>query len=768
MKRILHIALMLLPLLAAGEARAQKYQKFLETKGLESARSFLNIYAQEEKIFLEFPDSVTGRRVLLTSVIRSSSNPSIMEGTDISSGQAFLIGRTDSLVLLLRPSDPVKGTDAIEIALPIHCYSPDSSSVVVKADKLFDPDWKAVANFKGQRYGDHSILSASRKSELSSFKGLRAYPRSVGILRELTYGIKLASILGGELAGDYSFTGSVETCLTLLPEHKVKPLKADSRIGTRSIQRFRADSLSGGIQTDRLVARWKLDGGEHITLWVDTLLAEPWNSAVRAGLLEWNNAFEAAGLGQVIEVHAYPGKDFNAGDPLVSTVSLGRGSAVSASLNTDPQSGEILSCKLHIPTDFVSSVRKKGMVQISDVDARYRCYELPQDAVAEALKARTLSTFGLCLGLTRNMAGSYAYSPSQLRDPAFTQEQGISASVTDDVLYNILARPGDRERGVVLVSDRLGAYDRYAIRWIYDEHLDRKAWLEDHSGQAAFLYLPQNNANSDPRGLTGDLGNDPIEMYTTHIARQQWIAANAAGWIGGDEVHSSFKDLFADYIFLEAFYISRALLAQVGGMYVGDRREGSTEPKYTAVPERLQKEVLRRIVHDWMDFTWMDTHKDLLTLAGANANVSSFTRMTCWNDLRPVQRFPYLVMSEEVAGNTYSLEKALQDIEDELMRNIRSGKALRPGEELLVASYANSLVQQSPLLTARAKEASGQSFNVTQVPESYTVNLEEPCYRALVHLQESVKKAARHYKGQEKGRIAYLESFIDNALKGKQ
>ena len=33
--------------------------------------------------------------------------------------------------------------------------------------------------------------------------------------------------------------------------------------------------------------------------------------------------------------------------------------------------------------------------------------------------------------------------------------------------YNIVAQPGDRERGVKLVADALGPYDYLAVEWLY-------------------------------------------------------------------------------------------------------------------------------------------------------------------------------------------------------------------------------------------------------------------------------------------------------------
>ncbi len=54
-----------------------------------------------------------------------------------------------------------------------------------------------------------------------------------------------------------------------------------------------------------------------------------------------------------------------------------------------------------------------------------------------------------------------------LRSPTFTQKEGITSSVMDQIKYNYIAQSGDIEKGVKLCADNLGVYDFYAIKWLY-------------------------------------------------------------------------------------------------------------------------------------------------------------------------------------------------------------------------------------------------------------------------------------------------------------
>ena len=768
------LAYILLCTLSVQLSAETPYEKFRATKGMEQKESFATVFRQKDKLLLEIPDSLMGRRVMLNSYIRTSSNPSLAIGTDISDAKAYRLAKTDSLLLFLRPAPPFLATDeataeamkqartdAIAFAMPIKYRNADNTAFVVEADKLLDPSGKEVADLKGLGYGEYAINTATFKKELSAIKGLSAYPGSIGVVRTLTYDIKLRGIFG-ELADSYKFSGDVETCLTLLQDTEREPLKADERIGTRVVSYPVIDPGSKGYTSRNWVSRWNLDEGRKIEVYVDTLLASPWYDAVSEGLLEWNRAFRESGLGDRVSVQPFPAEGFNSCNPLVNTVIMGSGSSVSARITTDPQTGEILSFSLVVPSDFVAAARKEGMVYISDVDERYRNYELPKDAVAEVLKARTMTVFGQCLGLARNYAGSYAYSPEQLRDAAFTREHGITASVTDDVLFNILAHPGDKEKGVATVVSRLGAYDTYAIKWIYDDSLDREAWLQSHYGQPEYLYLARTSGNPDPRALTADLGNDPVETYRTLLARMKWVASHAAEWIDDDGVNQDFKDLFADYIFLGVDRAVAGLAGQIGGLMADNR----STPKYTAVPAEKQKEALTLVIDAWKNLTWMDNERELLAMAGANNSVSAFSRLFGFTQSRLASRYAILAMSSQLVPGAYSLQEALQDIEDLLLKDLRAGKDLAPGEDMMIGQFANSLYSGSPILREQAAAATHRpvSLAVTRVPAVYTQDTEAVCYQALLHLQKSLK-AVRGRQGKEaRGKIDYILSTIHNAL----
>ncbi|MBQ1718512.1 MAG: DUF5117 domain-containing protein, partial [Bacteroidales bacterium] len=449
---------------------ADTYETFVSKAGIKSAGECMRIYKDGSKYWMEFPDSLMGRRVILSSFMRSSSGWTSC-GTDISAREVFTLSRTDSLLLFTSPvvmpeSDegPLKqslsrGTLApVRYAFPIKYRNADSTAVVVEITKLFDPSNKDAFNpAKVQIDGSAMVNKATPKPEFTHFKELVSYPSSTGVLQGITFKVAPEYDLGGNMLQVIqeeimSVDGDVATMLTLVPERSVKVRAADPRIGTINSSR-NVFSSEKGIRKEDIVSRWDISEGKKIVVYVDTLFSAVQREAVKRGILVWNKTFEAAGLGSVIEVRPFE-KGVAAENPLVSKVmadvhsSSGR---ISVSTLSDPSTGLVSACSLTVPAGIREYFRLDGLFGISDVDPRWHEYEIPEDAFCEALSARIMQAFARVLGVRANYAGSYAYSPAQLRDPEFTQKNGITASVTDDVLFNTLARPGDKERGVVTV-----------------------------------------------------------------------------------------------------------------------------------------------------------------------------------------------------------------------------------------------------------------------------------------------------------------------------
>ena len=780
MKKLLLIVLALSFSLASQGA--DTYETFVSKA--KSAGTCLRIYKDGDKLWMEFPDSLMGRRVILSSFMRSSSGWTSC-GTDISAREVFTLSRTDSLLLLTTPvvlpesAEPSlkealsRSTIApVRYAFPIKYRNVDSTAVVVEVSKLFDPSNKDAFNpARVQVDGNAMVYKATPKAEFTHIKELLAYPSSIGVLQGVSFKVAPAYDIGmGTLQvvqeEILSVDGDVATLLTLVPETAARVRVADPRIGTVNASRsvFASDK---GIRQEEIVSRWDITGGKKIVVYIDTLFSAAQREAVSRGILAWNKPFEAAGLGNVIELRPYePG--FCAENPLVSKVmadvhsSSGR---LSVSTLSDPSTGLVSACSITVPAGLRDYLRLDGLFGISDVDPRWHEYKNPEDAFCEALSARVMQAFARVLGLSANAAGSYAYSPAQLRDPSFTQQHGITASVTDDVLFNTLARPGDRERGVVTIVDQPGAYDYLAVEWLYsrpDAASDKAladSLIRSKAGDPAYMYLAPSNDSPDPRSWRGDLGNDPFEEYANALRRLQYIAANATRWYEGVVPHNTgFRSVLVEQILVHHCTEHRKLARLVGGLYVQDLSSGT---KYIAVDKAVQQKALSLAIDGQGRLDYIDSNKALQSFSGAYSDFSTLMRVNAITQNYMVTRLKWSAAATKLGVTDYPIPELLSDITDAVTVNLRKG-FLPDGEDFLVGVWmSRGLMVNIPAYEQNFREYNHKAL-YAPLPLSealYAPVLENACIAEMDRLGGILKKSLRAAHGDyDKDRIRFLLS----------
>ena len=779
MKRLFLILLALsFALVSQG---ADTYRTFISKAGIKSAGTCMRIYKDGDNYWMEFPDSLMGRRVILSSFLRKSSGWTTC-GTDISAREVFTLSQTDSLLLLTAPvATPGPTIAPVRYAFPIKYRNADSTTVVVEVSKLFSPSNKDAFNpAKVQVDGNAMVDKATAKPEFTYFKELLSYPSSTGVLQGVSFKVAPAYDLGGGMLQVIkeeilAVDGEVATLLTLVPESTVKVRVADPRIGTVNATR---NVISGdkGVKKEEIVSRWDLSGGKKIVVYIDTLFSAAQREAVSRGILVWNKPFEAAGLGSAIEVRPYE-RGLCADNPLVSKVmadghsSSGR---LSVSVLSDPATGLISACSLTVPAGLRSYARMDGLFGISDVDPRWHEYEVPEDAFCEVLGAKVMQAFARVLGLSANMAGSYAYTPAQLRDPAFTREHGVTASVTDDVLFNTLARPGDRERGVVTVVNQPGAYDYLAIEWIYSrpDAVSDKALADSlvrsKAGDPAYLYLPYTNEAPDPRCYRGDLGNDPFEEYTASLARLHHIAANVPLWYERPvPQNTAFRTVLVEQILRHHCAEHKKLARLVGGLYIQDLSSGK---KFLAVDKAEQKKAMTLSVNGLDDLDYIDSNKELQAFSGAYNDFSTLMRINALTHNAVISRLKWSAAATKLGITDYPLGELLADITDEITRELRKG-SVPEGEEFLVGVWMSlGLMRNLPVYEQNQKEynhKAAQLYAPLPVSEAlYGPVLQNACITEMDRLEGILKRSLRAARGEyDKNRVRYLLSQLEG-MKG--
>jgi len=147
------------------------YEKFVKKKGLKRETGYIKLYTDGTDVWLEVPDSLVGRKLILSTVLKESSDPWVEVGQQVSTAKVFQIGRTDSLLVFSEPvrlpesADSLEratlraaAAEAIRYAFPIQMRNADTTAMVVKATRLFDPSNKDVIDVQAMLYGDSKGL----------------------------------------------------------------------------------------------------------------------------------------------------------------------------------------------------------------------------------------------------------------------------------------------------------------------------------------------------------------------------------------------------------------------------------------------------------------------------------------------------------------------------------------------------------------------------------------------------------------------------------
>ena len=455
-----------------------------------------------------------------------------------------------------------------------------------------------------------------------------------------------------------SFFLSKTYTLAPLPEQPARPRAADLRVGyfTSAYIDFGDDTGEGRRRHN--IERWRLEKKDPtadvsepkqpIRVVMDRNIPEKWRAAVKAGIVEWNKAFEKAGFRNALAVEQQA--DNADWTSLEGTRMLavrwfaidGPGATAVGPSQSDPRTGEILRAAAIIPENWVRFFRNQSgdteprlnsaefatPPPVGDFAQRlltctYAADSLEQaEFAAELLSARgafvpgspeaeqyindslkdvTMHEIGHALGLRHNFKASTGITPAQLRDKAFTGSNGISNSVMD---YNALNVPLDGEAVANYHMAGLGAYDYWAIEYGYREHtpetekaaLQRLAAMAETNPALSYATDEDNIGAMDPMASQRDLGDDPLAFAQRQmkLARELWARTQERELAADDDLTVYRRNLQRG---LNSFGAAVPIAGKyVGGLYTTRTLAGSGKAIAVPVPAAQQRAALDLIL----------------------------------------------------------------------------------------------------------------------------------------------------------------------------
>ncbi len=708
-------------------------------------KGIANIIKKDDSFYLEFPTRLSGREFLVTN--RLQKVPSELNEAGVNKGINYgnqvvtFEWQRESKNLYIRqrrPAPEVPATDALAssvadnyinpliASLKIEAMAPDSSTVVVKIDELFN----------GKQTGLNDVfnninLGTPANPDLSHILEIKAFENNITATSELTTVVT-------EDKSKVNVTVVVSSSLSLLPEIPMRGRKESKKVGYFTTRRLCFSDRQQQVESLDYITRWRLEPSDEaaysrgeltspkkpITFYIDPATPKQLRPYIRKGILDWNTAFEQAGFKDAVRVEEYTDSMEAEGDDLKYSLFTYAASDKSNAMGPsviDPRTGEIIEADIIWWHNVVSLLREWIVVQTGAVNPAARNPELPDSLMGDAARFVACHEAGHSLGLKHNMIASWAYPTDSLRSPGFmTRAGGTASSIMDYARFNYVAQPED---GVPHASPHIGPYDRFAIEWGYrwypDEETEKeqlRALLESHTGNT-YRYGEEQPAREavDPRSLSEDLGDNAMESAGYGIKNLKRIVPKIIEWTTTGEKGQTYKNaakLYAGVVSQWGLYPYH-VMANVGGIYLENTEVGDGQKTYTFVEKEKQKEAVQFLLDQYItypawlfdapisDYTYMLKKTPFGTLEQSpNAMYKNTLNYLLW-DLLDNKRMVRMLENEFQNG-----EEAFTPVEMADMLHKHIFKPTMAGQKLDVMTRNLQKSFVDALVTAAAEEES--------------------------------------------------------------
>jgi hypothetical protein len=442
--------------------------------------------------------------------------------------------------------------------------------------------------------------------------------------------------------------------LAKLPDEPMHVRKADSRVGHFVTRRNEYTNDLAPFPRQYFVNRWRLEKKDPaaelsepkqpIVFWLDRSIPLEYRDTVKAGVLEWNKAFEAIGFKDAVRVELQPeNAEFDTADLRHASIrwylDTSDGAFALGPRRVDPRTGEILDADIAISQGWTRLPRRltgeqfpRPMPTAIAGGHRHDDYSLcaygaeafqeaafatglleargeidPNSPEAEAIVKATLKDVvthevGHTLGLRHNFRASTIYTDAQLSDPEFTRRNGLGGSVMDYNAWNIAL---SREKQGEYVMSTLGPYDYWAVEYAYKEIApgDEAAELSRiaaRSTEPQLAYATDEETGTgieaaDPEVNQRDLGSDPLAFarHRMALSRELWDRWQERTLPADEGRDILFRNVVSGF---SQYSLASQLAAKyVGGVvYVRDRA-GSPRASFTPIAPERQREALKLV-----------------------------------------------------------------------------------------------------------------------------------------------------------------------------
>ena len=476
---------------AATAAAPKPYDRVI-TDTSNTRRGLFTVHQIGDKLYFEIPRGELNRDMLLVGryARAAAANPNLpgggfgAYGGDQFGERTLRWERNGNRVILRSTAFDITADSTSSVwravrnsnygpvvaALNVETWGPDSAAVV-DVTRLFTTSIPEIAAIRGQ-------IDATR----SYIERAVAFPNNIEI--EATQTGTPAPSGGGGGGGQAPREAQsvlAHWSLVKLPENPMVSRPFDERVGFFSIAQVDFGTMEPRAVRRRYITRYRLECSDRregdlcypvkpIVYYVDPDTPDwlkPW---VRAGIEEWQVAFEAAGFKDGIVAMDPPANDpdWSPEDirhTMIRWLPSTTENAVGPHVH-DPRTGEILNGSVRMFHNVMNLNRAWYFTQAAAIDPRARRIPMPDSLNGRLLQFVVAHEIGHTLGLQHDQIGSSTYPVDSLRSRTWVEKMGHSPSIMDYSRYNYVAQPED-SIPIQHIVPRVGPYDKYAIMWGY-------------------------------------------------------------------------------------------------------------------------------------------------------------------------------------------------------------------------------------------------------------------------------------------------------------
>lgn len=578
--------------------------------------------------YLEVPDSLLGRMML--AVTRFTSVPQefkMVTGEEVNRSAVYFEQYGEKTIFLREyvQSQYAKPEDRIAISLKqstidpivwkfdVIGRNPETNAQLINVTKWLMGENK-VTNFSSW---DRTLVGiGSLQTDRTFIDTIKTYPINVEIASLRTYSMNSGRIPASKTG---SATLSLNTSLVLLPRDPMQPRYADERVGyfNSKITEFSDNETANH---EAIIMRYRLEPKDPaaykagklvepkkpIVFYIDPATPKKWAKYLKLGIEDWQKAFEEAGFKNAIVAKDWPENDstmsiddarFSVLRYLPSETENAYGPRI-----VDPRSGEIIEAHICWYHNVMNLVKKWYMVQCGPLDKRAQKMEFSDELMGQLIRFVSSHEVGHSLGLRHNMIASQATPVEKLRDKAWVEKYGHTASIMDYARFNYVAQPEDNisEKGLF---PRINDYDKWAIKWGYQYRPEFKDPAKEKkvlraevtkmlTGNRRLWWCGDEGKGTDPRSQSEDLGDNQMRANDYGLKNLQRVMAHIEEWTAQpdgqyddlDFIHRAVRAQYQRYVNHVQKYLFSKYVNNVPG-----------EKPHDIVPRELQREAI-----DWL------------------------------------------------------------------------------------------------------------------------------------------------------------------------